>query len=77
MPIAIDGTYEVFPATRWTIKPGPVTIKAGVPLPTAGLTVRDKDRLLRESRAQIQMMLFGEPEQPREDRPEEESEPRS
>lgn len=73
VPIAIDGTYDVFPATRWAVKPGVVTIKAGTPLPTAGLTVRDKDRLLKESRAQIQMMLFGVPETPQEDRPEEES----
>jgi 1-acyl-sn-glycerol-3-phosphate acyltransferase len=62
VPIAIDGTYEVFPATRWTVKPGVVTIKAGTPLPTAGLTLRDKDRLLTESRAQIHQMLFGHPE---------------
>lgn len=64
VPIAVEGTYDVFPATRWSVKPGVVTIKAGTPLPTAGLTVRDKDRLLRESRAQIHQMLFGEPEQP-------------
>ena len=62
VPVAIDGTYEVFPATRWSVKPGVVTIKAGTPLPTAGLTLRDKDRLLTESRAQIHQMLFGRPE---------------
>lgn len=64
VPVAIDGTYEVFPATRWTIKPGVVTIKAGTPLPTAGLTLRDKDRLLTESRAQIETMLYGQPQSP-------------
>ena len=62
VPVAIDGTYDVFPATRWSVKPGVVTIKAGTPLPTAGLTLRDKDRLLTESRAQIHQMLFGRPE---------------
>lgn len=59
VPIAIDGTYEVFPATRWRVTPGVVTVKVGTPLPTAGLTLRDKDRLLTESRAQIETMLFG------------------
>jgi 1-acyl-sn-glycerol-3-phosphate acyltransferase len=73
VPVAIDGTYEVFPATRWRVTPGPVTIKVGTPLPTAGLTLRDKDRLLTASRQQIQMMLFGEPEPPSPDRPEAES----
>lgn len=60
LPIAVDGTYEVFPATRWRVTPGVVTIRCGTPLPTAGLTLRDKDRLLTESRDQIQRMLFGE-----------------
>src|SRR5687767_4353009 len=62
VPIAIDGTWEVFPATRWHVTPGVVTIKVGTPLPTAGQTLRDKDRLLTESRAQIHQMLFGRPE---------------
>lgn len=64
VPVAIDGTYEVFPATRWRVTPGVVTIKVGTELPTAGQTLRAKDRLLTESRAQIHQMLFGEPELP-------------
>jgi 1-acyl-sn-glycerol-3-phosphate acyltransferase len=60
MPIAIDGTFDVFPAGASRIKPGVVTVRVGTPLPTAGLTVRDKDRLLEESRAQISRMLFGD-----------------
>jgi 1-acyl-sn-glycerol-3-phosphate acyltransferase len=59
VPIAIDGTFEVFPVGRWSIKPHPVTIKVGTPIPTAGLTLKAKDRLLTESRNQIEMMLFG------------------
>jgi len=59
VPVAIDGTYDVFPATRWHVTPGIVTIRTGTPIETAGLTLRDKDRLLEESRAQIQEMLFG------------------
>ena len=57
LPVAIDGTYDVFPATRWSIKPGPVTIRVGTPIRTEGLTVRDKTRLLQESRSQILAML--------------------
>jgi 1-acyl-sn-glycerol-3-phosphate acyltransferase len=57
LPIAVDGTYDVYRAgARW-ITPGPVTVRVGTPIPTAGLTVRDKDRLLEESRAQIEAML--------------------
>lgn len=62
VPLAIDGTYDVFPATRWHVKPGRVTIKTGTPIETAGLTLREKERLLTESRAQIHRMLFGRDE---------------
>jgi len=72
VPMAIDGTYDVFPATRWHVTPGPVTIRTGTPIETAGLTLRDKDRLLEESRAQIQEMLFGgEKPETRNQKPEE------
>ncbi|HEX7809750.1 MAG TPA: lysophospholipid acyltransferase family protein [Thermoanaerobaculia bacterium] len=59
VPIAIDGTFDVFPVGRWAIHPGPVTIKVGTPIPTEGLTLKAKDRLLTESRSQIEMMLYG------------------
>jgi len=64
MPIAIDGTYDVLNARAKRITPGRVTIKGGTPIPTAGLTLRDKERLLTESRAQIHAMLFGRAEDP-------------
>jgi len=57
LPVAIDGTYEVYSANARWLTPGPVTIRVGTPIPTEGLTVRDKDRLLNESRAQILSML--------------------
>ena len=59
VPIAIDGTYDVFPATRWRVTPGRVTIRVGTPIVTEGLTLRAKEQLLTESRAQIEKMLFG------------------
>ena len=60
LPVAIDGTYDVFSAHAKLLKPGVVTIRVGTPIPTEGLTVREKERLLNESRAQISEMLFGE-----------------
>lgn len=64
VPLAVQGTFDVYNAkSRW-IRSGVVTIKAGTPIATAGLTLRDKDKLLTESRAQIHAMLFGRPEDP-------------
>jgi 1-acyl-sn-glycerol-3-phosphate acyltransferase len=61
VPIAIDSTYDIWPVgSFWNLKPGRVTLRAGTPIETATLTVREKDRLLNEARGQIQMMLFGE-----------------
>jgi len=64
VPLAIDGTYDVLNAKARRITPGRVTIRAGTPLITEGLTLRDKDGLLKASRAQIHAMLFGRPEDP-------------
>jgi 1-acyl-sn-glycerol-3-phosphate acyltransferase len=57
LPVAIVGTYDVFSAHAKRVTPGPVTVRVGTAIPTEGLTVREKDRLLRESRAQILAML--------------------
>ena len=61
LPVAIVGTFDVFPANAKRVKPGPVTIKVGTPILTEGLTVREKDRLLNESREQILSMLNPHP----------------
>lgn len=60
VPIAIDGTHEVLGVGARKVTPGIVTLRVGTPIPTAGLTLRDKDRLLVESRTQIEHMLFSE-----------------
>jgi len=61
VPLALDSTFDIWPAGDfWRIRPGRVTIRVGTPIETAGLTVRDKERLLNESRAQVQAMLFSE-----------------
>ncbi|MBV8516456.1 MAG: 1-acyl-sn-glycerol-3-phosphate acyltransferase [Acidobacteria bacterium] len=57
VPIAIDGTYDVLSARTLQVKPGVVTVRIGTPIATAGLSLRDKERLANESRAQIESML--------------------
>jgi 1-acyl-sn-glycerol-3-phosphate acyltransferase len=59
VPIAIDGTFDVFSARAKTVKAGPVTITVTPPIDTAGLSVRDKEKLATESRNRIETILFG------------------
>jgi 1-acyl-sn-glycerol-3-phosphate acyltransferase len=59
LPIAIDGTYDVFRVGAKAITPGRVTIRVGTPIATEGLTLRDKERLSGQAREQISAMLFG------------------
>jgi len=58
VPIAIDSTYDIFPAGRWSVTPGKVTIRVGTPIETAGRSLRNKEELLVEARTQIEQMLF-------------------
>lgn len=64
VPMAIDNTYDVWPAGKWTVTPRRVTIRVGTEIETGNRTVRDKEALLNASREQIQAMLF--PSVPRE-----------
>src|SRR5216683_2374585 len=48
VPMAIDGTYDVFRVGAKAITPGRVTIRVGTPIATEGLTLRDKERLSSE-----------------------------
>jgi 1-acyl-sn-glycerol-3-phosphate acyltransferase len=60
VPVAIDGTYEVFRAGARRVTPGRVRVTVTPPIPTAGLTLKDKERLADESRARIARILFGD-----------------
>lgn len=57
LPLAIDGTWDVFRVGATRITPAPVTLKAGTPIATAGRSVREKEKLAEESRSQIEAML--------------------
>jgi 1-acyl-sn-glycerol-3-phosphate acyltransferase len=57
LPLAIDGTYDVYRVGAKRITPGVVTIKVGDPIATAGRSVREKEQLAEQSRSQIERML--------------------
>jgi len=58
VPMALDSTFDIWPVgSFWKIRPGKVTLRVGTPIATDNLTVREKDRLLGESRDQIETLL--------------------
>jgi len=59
VPLAIDGTFDVFPVGAKRITPGVVTVKVGTPIATETASVREKEQLADQARAQIEGMLFG------------------
>ena len=59
LPIAVDGTFDVLRVGAKYVTPGKVTIKAGTQIPTEGASVREKEKLAEQARAQIEKMLFG------------------
>ncbi|GAC1399000.1 MAG: lysophospholipid acyltransferase family protein [Thermoanaerobaculia bacterium] len=66
VPMGIKGTYDVMRAGTLRAKGGPVTVTLTPPIATAGLSVRDKEKLSTESRVRIAALLgIGtEPETP-------------
>ena len=57
VPLALIGTKEVLPFGAGTVLPGNVSMRVGGPIPTAGLTLRDRGKLTAEVRDQIASLL--------------------
>ena len=60
LPVAILGTRAIMKKGSWEIHPGTATVVVGNPISTEGLTMRDRNRLSRESRTALIGLLNGE-----------------
>ncbi len=56
VPVAIVGTYELLPINSFHMIPGEVELVIGEPIPTAGLRLRDMEKLSAQVRRTIQQM---------------------
>jgi len=65
VPVALIGTYEMLPFGSGTMLPGPVTMRIGQPIPTAGLTNKDREALSQQTREAILALLPPTPPAPR------------
>jgi 1-acyl-sn-glycerol-3-phosphate acyltransferase len=61
LPLAIDSTFDIFPVGAKRITPGRVTIRVGEPIVTMNRSVREKESMAAEARAQIAAMLRIDP----------------
>jgi 1-acyl-sn-glycerol-3-phosphate acyltransferase len=59
VPVALHGTAEAMPRGRFWVKPGVVRVEVGEPIPTVGLTLDDRERLMETVRGRMQAMLDG------------------
>lgn len=53
VPVAIDGSGVVLPRGGFKLRPGPVRVAIGAPIPTTGLTEQDVSDLVRRTRSQM------------------------
>jgi len=51
IPVGIDGTAAIAPRGDWLFCPGRVRVVMGDPIPTAGLSVEDRDALMERVRS--------------------------
>jgi 1-acyl-sn-glycerol-3-phosphate acyltransferase len=64
VPMAMVGTYEILKMNTWHIKPRPVRLLVGEPIPTTGLKIRDTETLTAKARDAIAKMYYSNSEVP-------------
>lgn len=52
-PVTIEGSGKLMPKNSWRITPGEIRVMIGAPIPTEGLTDRDREALLQKVRAKV------------------------
>lgn len=57
VPIAIDGSGAVLPASGFRVRPGTITLRIGEPIPTADLHAGDRHALAQRAHDAVAVML--------------------
>jgi len=58
VPLALIGTYELLPIHVYSLRPRPLMVIVGDPIPTAGLTTKDADALTERLYEEIGKMYY-------------------
>ena len=51
VPVYVHHTFEILPKGAWRLRPQPIRLVVGPPIPTAGLRPENRERLREEVRA--------------------------
>jgi 1-acyl-sn-glycerol-3-phosphate acyltransferase len=57
VPVAVQGGREAMRKGSAIVRPVHVSVRIGEPIPTAGLTLADRDALIERVRARIRVLL--------------------
>ncbi|HUL69234.1 MAG TPA: lysophospholipid acyltransferase family protein [Gemmatimonadales bacterium] len=57
VPVRVIGTFQVLPSGSNVIRPGPITVRVGAPIPTSGMNYEDRDRLSEVCRVAIEDLV--------------------
>jgi 1-acyl-sn-glycerol-3-phosphate acyltransferase len=58
VPMALAGTYEVLPMNTFHIKPGPMELVIGDPIPTSGYSLHDIDALAARVQEAVEKLYY-------------------
>jgi 1-acyl-sn-glycerol-3-phosphate acyltransferase len=61
VPVAVQGGRDAMHKGSAVVRPVNVTVRIGAPIPTAGLSMADRDELIERVRAEVQNLLNGGP----------------
>jgi 1-acyl-sn-glycerol-3-phosphate acyltransferase len=57
VPLGISGSHAVMPKGSFRIRSGTIRIRVGEPIPVSGLSMSERDGLLREGRARVAALM--------------------
>jgi 1-acyl-sn-glycerol-3-phosphate acyltransferase len=58
VPMAVVGSYEMLPMNTFHIKPGPLELVMGEPIPTAGCTLREMEGVSERVKKAIEDIYY-------------------
>lgn len=56
VPLYVHATFRILPKGAWRLRPRPIRVLVGEPIPTTGLELRDRERLRERARASVEAL---------------------